>query len=69
MCKMIQIQNSYKGSSNSVDSNDIVLDVVQNNQESVASSVIKANGMMEFEDGLWTGVLPRDCWCPCGNCT
>ena len=52
MCIMIQIQNSYKGSSNSVHSNDMVFGIVQNNQESVAGSVIKANGMMEFEDGL-----------------
>ena len=62
MCIMIQIQNSYKGSSNSVHSNDMVFGIVQNNQESVAGSVIKASGMMEFEDGLWTGVFPRDCW-------
>ena len=49
---MIQIQSSYKGSSNSVDSNDMVLDIVQRNLESVVGSVIKDNGMMEFEDGL-----------------
>ena len=32
--------------------------------ESVAGSVIQATGMVEFEDGLRTGVLQEDCWCP-----
>ena len=37
------------------------------NQESVAGSVIQATGMVEFEDGLRTGVLQKDCWCPCSS--
>ena len=32
--------------------------------ESVAGSVIQATGTVEFEDGLRTGVLQEDCWCP-----
>ena len=35
-------------------------------RESVAGSVIQASGTVEFEDGLRTGVLQEDCWCPCG---
>ena len=34
--------------------------------EFVAGSVIQATGTVEFEDGLRTGVLQEDCWCPCG---
>ena len=34
------------------------------NRESVAGSVIQATGMVEFEDGLRTGVLPGGCWGP-----
>ena len=33
---------------------------------SVAGAVIQAIGRPEFEDGLRTGVLQEDCWCPCG---
>ena len=33
-------------------------------RESVAGSVIQATGTVEFEDGLRTGVLQEDCWCP-----
>ena len=33
-------------------------------QEFVVGSVIQAIGMVEFEDGLRTGVLQEDCWCP-----
>ena len=34
----------------------------------MAGSVIQATGTVEFEDGLRTGVLPGDCWCPwCGR--
>ena len=32
---------------------------------SVAGAVIQAIGRLEFEDGLRTGVLQEDCWCPC----
>ena len=32
--------------------------------ESVAGSVIQATGTVEFEDGLRTGVLQEDSWCP-----
>ena len=32
--------------------------------ESVASSVIQATVMVEFEDGLTMGVLPGECWGP-----
>ena len=38
-------------------------------RETVASSVIQATGMVEFEDGLRTGVLPGGCWYPCGGRT
>ena len=31
---------------------------------SVAGSVIQATGTVEFENGLWTGVLPGGCWGP-----
>ena len=34
------------------------------NRESVAGSVIQATGTVEFEDGLRTGVLQEDSWCP-----
>ena len=33
-------------------------------RESVAGSVIQATGRVEFEDGLRTGVLQEDSWCP-----
>ena len=33
-------------------------------RESVASSVIQATVMVEFEDGLTMGVLPGECWGP-----
>ena len=33
---------------------------------SIAVAVIQAIGRLEFEDGLRTGVLQEDCWCPCG---
>ena len=33
-------------------------------RESVAGSVIQATGTVEFEDGLRTGVLQEDSWCP-----
>ena len=33
---------------------------------SIAGAVIQAIGRPEFEDGLRTGVLQEDCWCPCG---
>ena len=33
---------------------------------SIAVAVIQAIGRPEFEDGLRTGVLQEDCWCPCG---
>jgi len=33
-------------------------------RESVAGSVIQATGTEEFEDGLRTGVLQEDSWCP-----
>ena len=36
------------------------------NREFVADSVIQASGTVEFEDGLRTGVLQEDCWCPYG---
>ena len=35
-----------------------------NNQEFVTGSVIQVTGTVEFEDGLRTGVLQEDCWCP-----
>ena len=38
--------------------------VVSSYRESVAGSVIQATGTVEFEDGLRTGVLQEDCWCP-----
>ena len=34
------------------------------NLESVSGSVIQATGTVEFEDGLRTGVLQEDSWCP-----
>ena len=34
------------------------------NWESVSGSVIQATGTVEFEDGLRTGVLQEDSWCP-----
>merc|ERR1712026_214301 len=36
---------------------------------SVAGLVIQATGRTEFEDGLRTGVLLEDCWCPWDGCT
>ena len=39
------------------------------NLESVAGSAIQATCMVKFEDGLRTGVLQEDCWCPCGGHT
>ena len=36
--------------------------------ESVADSVIQATGTVEFEDGLWMGVLQEDCLCPYSGC-
>ena len=36
---------------------------------SVAGLVIQATGRTEFEDGLRTGVLLGDCWCPWGGRT
>ena len=35
-----------------------------NIREFVADSVIQASGMVEFEDGLRTGVLLGGCWDP-----
>ena len=31
-------------------------------RDSMVGSVIQANGMVDFEDGLRTGILPRGCW-------
>ena len=39
------------------------------NWESVAGSVIKATGTVEFEDGLWTVVLFKGYWYPWGGGT
>ena len=36
--------------------------------ESVTGSVIQGTGTVEFEDGLRTGVLQEDCWCPYSGC-
>ena len=36
---------------------------------SVAGPVIQANGRLEFEDGLRTGVLLQDCRCFYSVCT
>ena len=36
-------------------------------RESVAGSVSQATGMVEFEDGLRTEVLPGGCWYPFGS--
>ena len=36
---------------------------------SVPGLVIQATGRVEFEDGLRTGVLLEDCWCPCSGRT
>ena len=36
---------------------------------SVAGLVIQATGRTEFDDGLRTGVLLGDCWCPWGGRT
>ena len=33
-------------------------------RESVVGSVIQATGTVEYEDGLRTGVLQEDSWCP-----
>ena len=38
-------------------------------RESVVGSVIQATGTVDFEDGLRTGVLQEDCWCPYSGCT
>ena len=32
--------------------------------KTVAGSVIQATGTVEYEDGLRTGVLQKDSWCP-----
>ena len=40
-----------------------------NSLRSVAGLVIQATGRTEFEDGLRTGVLLGDCWCPWGGRT
>ena len=37
-------------------------------RESMVGSV-QATGTVEFEDGLRTGVLQEDCWCPYIGCT
>ena len=34
------------------------------NRASVGGAAIQATGTVEFEDGLRTGVLLEDCWCP-----
>ena len=44
-------------------------DEISYNPESVASFVIQATGIVEFEDGLRTEVLPECCWCPWGGRT
>ena len=36
----------------------------QSYREFVADSVIQATETVEFEDGLRTGVLQEDSWCP-----
>ena len=41
-----------------------VVPIIGVNRESVAGSVIQATGTVEFEDGLRTGVLQEDSWCP-----
>ena len=38
--------------------------VTLSNREFVAGSVIQATGTVEFENGLRTGVLQEDSWCP-----
>ena len=38
--------------------------VANNNREFVVDSVIQANGTVEFEDGMRTGVLLGGCWGP-----
>ena len=35
------------------------LEVLSENQKSMAGFVIQATRTVEFEDGLWTGVLPE----------
>ena len=32
--------------------------------DTLVGSVIQVNLMLEFKDGLRTGVLQEDCWCP-----
>ena len=41
---------------------------VENKRDSRAGSVIQAIGMVEFKDGLRTGVLLVGCWWHCGDC-
>ena len=43
--------------------------IFRKNQESLASSLIQATGMVEFKDGLLMGVLQEDYWCPYSGCT